>query len=99
MPYIKENARTFLDGCILGMIRCLTDGNELTDEEFLAISGEINYAFSRVLANCAGNISYKKIVVATGVLENIKQEFYRRVASPYEDQKIVENGDIKEYRK
>jgi len=34
----------------------------------------------------------------TGVLENIKQEYYRRVATKYEEQKIIENGDIKEYR-
>ena len=31
---------------------------------------------------------------AMGVLECIKQEFYRRVAAPYEDIKIVENGDV-----
>jgi hypothetical protein len=35
----------------------------------------------------------------TGVLENIKQEFYRRAASSYEDKKIIENGDIKEYKR
>jgi hypothetical protein len=45
------------------------------------------------------DISYSKIAMATGVLENIKQEFYRRVASPYEDKKINENGDIREYKK
>ena len=31
--------------------------------------------------------------------ENIKQEFYRRVAETYEDKKILENGDIKEYKR
>jgi hypothetical protein len=34
----------------------------------------------------------------TGVLENIKQEFYRRVAENYENKKIIQNGDIKEYK-
>jgi hypothetical protein len=34
----------------------------------------------------------------TGVLENVKQEFYRRIATAYEEKKIIENGDIKEYR-
>jgi hypothetical protein len=29
----------------------------------------------------------------------IKQEYYRRVAEPYEDKKIIENGDIKEYKR
>jgi hypothetical protein len=36
--------------------------------------------------------------MVTGVLENIKQEFYRRIASQYEDKKILENGDIIEYK-
>jgi hypothetical protein len=44
------------------------------------------------------NISYKNIAMATGVLENIKQELYRRIAAPYEDRKVLENGDIKEYK-
>jgi hypothetical protein len=43
--------------------------------------------------------SYNKIAMITGVLENIKQEFYRRIAAPYEDTKIIQNGDIKEYKK
>jgi len=37
---------------------------------------------------------YKRYNKAMGVLECIKQEFYRRVISKYEDQKIEENGDV-----
>ncbi len=44
-----------------------------------------------------GKASYSKLAVITGVLENVKQEFYRRVGEPYEDKKIRENGDIREY--
>jgi len=29
-----------------------------------------------------------------GVLECIKQEFYRRAVAPYEDKKKEENGDV-----
>ena len=46
-----------------------------------------------------GDVSYPKVAVITGVLENIKQEYYRRVAENYENKKILENGDIKEYKK
>jgi hypothetical protein len=46
-----------------------------------------------------GEISYSKIAIMTGILENIKQEFYRRAAAPYEDRKISQNGDVKEYKK
>ena len=98
MPYIKENARLELDGCIDKMVDCLTHGNSVSNEEFAILLGEINYTFSRILAKSMGETSYSKIAMATGVLENIKQEFYRRIAASYEDEKIVENGDIKEYR-
>lgn len=98
MPYIKEEARAILDDCIEKMIYCITDGNIPSDAEFATILGEINYSFSRILSGCAGKTSYSKIAMITGVLENIKQEYYRRVATKYEEQKIIENGDIKEYR-
>jgi hypothetical protein len=113
VPYIKEENRSQLDGCIEHMMECLR-GNvspsqenphsnpykeRLTNEEFLSIVGDINYVFSRVLSGTMGDVSYSKIAMITGVLENIKQEFYRRVAEPYEDKKISENGDIKEYKR
>ena len=44
-----------------------------------------------------GKPNYAKLAIITGVLENIKQEFYRRVASPYEDLKAKQNGDVEEY--
>lgn len=98
MPYINESARLELDSCIENMVECLTHGNDVSNEEFTVLLGEINYCFSRILAKSMGQTSYSKIAMITGVLENIKQEFYRRIAASYEDKKIVENGDIKEYR-
>ena len=98
MPYINESARLELDSCIENMVECLTHGNDVSNEEFTVLLGEINYCFSRILAKSMGETSYSKIAMITGVLENIKQEFYRRIAASYEDKKIVENGDIKEYR-
>lgn len=107
MPYIDESNRTKLDACIGELILCLKNtisdkpfqNTELSNEELLKIAGNINYVFSRVSASLMGTPSYPKIAILTGVLENIKQEFYRRVASVYEDQKISQNGDIKEYKK
>jgi len=93
MPYIKENDRNRLDNCIDNMIKCLDK------QDIALILGDINYTFSRILGGLMKDPSYNKVAMITGVLENIKQEFYRRVASPYEDKKILENGDIKEYKK
>jgi hypothetical protein len=102
MPYIKESNRSNLNNCIEEMIVCLkrsTDNEKLTNDELLNISGDINYCFSRIISNVMGDTTYPKIAIITGVLENIKQEFYRRVAESYEDKKILENGDIKEYKR
>lgn len=114
MPYIKEEHRSQLDGCIEDVIKCLKGniapnpenlyGNpykeNITNEEFLSICGDINYTFSRIISSfMVVNPSYAKIAIITGVLENIKQEFYRRAAANLEDQKIRQNGDIPEYRK
>ena len=110
MPYIDEKNRSNLDECINNMVECLKSNahklvnqhltdNPLSNEEFLSILGDINYAFSRILGSLMVPVSYGKIAMITGVLENIKQEYYRRVASVYENQKIVSNGDIPEYKK
>ena len=98
MPYINESARLELDNCIENMVECLTHGNDVSNEEFTVLLGEINYCFSRIIAKSMGQTSYSKIAMITGVLENVKQEFYRRIATAYEEKKIIENGDIKEYR-
>lgn len=100
MPYIKEEERLELDHCIDAMISCIknTKTNCNNPNDLSHQLGRINYSFSRVLAGLMGSISYTKIAMITGVLENIKQEYYRRMASPYEDKKIIQNGDIKEYK-
>lgn len=109
MPYIDENIRQELDNSIMQMILTLKttvknrednvfDLERLTAEQLMGILGNINYTFSRIIANIMGDISYSKIAMLTGVLENIKQEFYRRAASSYENSKINENGDIREYK-
>ena len=96
MPYIKEDKREELDPCIDNLIKCLDPEKDLMIDNIL---GDINYTFSRILGGLMGTPSYNKIAMITGVLENIKQEFYRRVAQPYEDLKIRQNGDIPEYKK
>lgn len=57
-------------------------------------AGELNFYITMIVKEWVGKPSYSKIATATGVLENVKQEFYRRLAAPYEDAKIAENGDV-----
>ena len=99
MPYISESDRDILnkhiDDLSSAIFSTKLDNNPHDFSQFL---GAINYCFSRVLMRVMRSVSYSKIAMATGVLENIKQEFYSRIARSYEDQKIVENGDIYEYK-
>ena len=42
-------------------------------------------------------VKYEEYNSVVGVLESVKLEFYRRAVAAYEDNKIVENGDISLY--
>ena len=100
MPYINEEERIELDAAIENMTQSIRDiqSHLANPNDFSIYLGRINYCFSRVIAGLMKDVSYKKIAMITGVLENIKQEFYRRVAENYENNKIAQHGDIKEYK-
>jgi hypothetical protein len=107
MPYIKEKDREVLDhhiDTLIFVFKCSIDGEicqkqNLTDNQIMMLLGKVNYCFSRILGGIMGDASYPKVAMITGVLENIKQEYYRRVAESYENKKMLENGDIKEYKR
>lgn len=104
MPYISKDRRLKLDQSIVDLSSAIKkqiniDSSNLSPEQLLELSGDLNYCVSRICGDLLGDTSYKKIAVITGVLENIKQEFYRRMAEPYENEKIEENGDINEYKR
>ena len=92
MPYISRSDREELDLVVGSALRTLER------KSFEDSLGDLNYLISRIISSHMGKVSYGKIAMATGVLENVKQEFYRRLAAPYEDQKISQNGDIPEYK-
>jgi len=58
--------------------------------------GELNYLITQLLVKYQKNkgLSYQTINDIIGVLECAKQEYYRRVATPYEHLKIKEHGDV-----
>lgn len=85
MPYIKQEDREMLQ--VDSQWALYWDASK---------PGELNYLFSKICAEYvkAKGLSYQTINDIVGALENAKQEFYRRVAVPYEDKKIQENGDV-----
>lgn len=81
MPYITNERRLELD--------CRVD-------EWPENAGELNYLVSTACDQFiyANGLNYTNINTLIGVLECAKMELYRRVAAPYEDEKIKENGDV-----
>jgi len=84
MPYIDQEARRRIDR-----------------GDAPANAGELNYAVTRLVdaylaaqAADAGRVRYAHLNEAIGVLECAKLELYRRIAAPYEDEKIAESGDV-----
>lgn len=61
-----------------------------------ATTGELNFQITAVVKRYLDlkGTNYKTINDIIGALEGAKLEFYRRVAVPYEDTKIIENGDV-----
>lgn len=58
--------------------------------------GDLNFQITELCKEylrCKGR-NYATINSIVGVLECAKLEFYRRIAVPYEDTKIQENGDV-----
>ena len=98
MPYIKKDNRTVLDRYINHLSEAISDKH--TNEDIMNIMGDLNYSITRLCASVISeNITYSKIGMITGVLENVKLELYRRIAVPYEENKVVENGDVEEFTK
>lgn len=102
MPYIEQENRIFLDPYINTLSdsvkRNAPEDLNINNEDLMVLLGELNYCITRLCARTIGQPTYPKIAMITGVLENVKQEFYRRLSAPYEENKIVQNGDVKEYK-
>jgi len=82
MPYIKEIQRTSIDLLLDPLL------NTTISE------GELNYIITRILDTWQGKTGYSKINAVVGILECAKLEFYREIASNYEDYKAEINGKV-----
>lgn len=81
MPYITQDRRDVLDHI----------ATETPND-----AGELNYLFTMIAKRYLRKhgLRYQRINDLMGALEGAKLELYRRVAAPYEDTKIEENGDV-----
>jgi hypothetical protein len=87
MPYITKELRTAVDKKVKDLASAVKEcGKENR-------AGVLNYSISSLLKELY-DLRYTEVNEAVGMLECTKQEYYRRVAAPYEDKKIKENGDV-----
>jgi hypothetical protein len=100
MPYVAQNKRPVLDDSIKQLAEAIACSVKSQDGE-LAVAGLLNYSITRLLMQVINlrfnKVSYGAIALVTGVLINVKDEMYRRVAGPYEDLQAAKNGDVLEY--
>jgi len=87
MPYIKLEQRAKWDK-VSKIVRKLLESSRIEEKD-----GQLNYLFTKILKDVyvPKYFNYNR---AIGLLECVKQEFYRRDVSKYEEEKIKENGDI-----
>jgi hypothetical protein len=84
MPYIKPECRDYFDKEIEDIV------------ENIAQPGDLCYVIYKLLNDLTNkNKCFKTMSSLIAEVESAKLEFYRRIAAPYEDQKIIENGDVK----
>ena len=85
MPYIKDQNRQYFDKFLNTLKHCS-----------IANPGELNYLITELINqyHITHTKNYQTINDVVGALEGAKQEYYRRVAGPYENMKIDENGDV-----
>ena len=90
LPYISREQRKALDGLIdsLANEACKL-GKDETER-----AGILNYVVTRLTVRLIPQDKYWKIALAAGVFSNITNELYRRLAAPYEDRKMREQGDV-----
>ena len=58
-------------------------------------TGQLNFVLTDLVDQWIGPLpDYERLNGAIGVLECCKQEIYARIVRPYEDSKIISNGDV-----
>lgn len=109
MPYIAQNDRDNIDLIFADYISDVVGGQRLIFlrdlfEHLFACDeppkpGELNYIITTLIHQFIKRkgLCYATLNEAIGVLECAKLELYRRIAAPYEDKKVRQNGCVSEF--
>jgi hypothetical protein len=95
MPYIKQDHRKNLESALSNLSHAISEtaGNDIS-----VLPGLLNYTITCLVKRCyaafKAKMSYADHNAVVGMLDCAKMEFYRRATAPYEDEKVIENGDV-----
>ena len=89
MPYIDQATRSRLDQKIDGLATSMKVETTVFDR-----AGILNYVCTSLTLKIFPERKYWIMALVCGVFVTVILEYYRRWAAPYEDGKIVENGDV-----
>ncbi|MFH1547259.1 MAG: hypothetical protein ABIC57_02120 [bacterium] len=89
MPYIDKVGRKIIDPML----------KDVNVEDMGA--GELNYTITSLCHRwiLRKGLKYINLAVVFGVLITALLELYRRIAAPYEDEKILVNGEVSKLEK
>lgn len=101
MPYIAPELRGKFDPLIDALAESLVQEARAAGDD-AAFAGMLNYTCTRlalkVVRGRFGPLRYWLIALLSGIFKNIGDEFYRRLAAPYEDRQKAQSGDVDLYR-
>lgn len=83
MPYIPQSEKKRVD-----------------QDNLITTAGQFNYALNQLISIYIdqNDFNYQTSNDIIGAMECAKLELYRRLVAPYEDSKILQNGDVKPYQ-
>lgn len=83
MPYIPQSEK-----------------NRVDQDNLITTAGQFNYALNQLVSIYIeqNGFNYQTSNDIIGAMECAKLELYRRLVAPYEDGKILQNGDVKPYQ-
>ena len=101
MPYISQDHRQTLDPLIDRLALQIVHEAQAMGYD-AALAGLLNYTCTRLALKVVrlqfGAMRYWLIAILTGTFKNIADEFYRRIAVPYENRQIEKSGDVDVFR-
>jgi len=94
MPYIKKKYKPAIDEKIGELVDVIKAAASQEGDYNTAFPGFLNYTCTRLALKLIPARRYWAIAMVSGVFSNIADEFYRRLAAPYENEQIAKNGDV-----